>query len=67
MNDCYEVRNILLNKSEHNILEPKKSNYNSKLYMNECSICQSKDQLDTHHIKEQHLFEEYCDYYFGGW
>ena len=60
MNDCYEVRNILLNKSEHSILEPKKSNYNNTLYMNECAICQSKDQLDTHHIKEQHLFEEYA-------
>lgn len=59
MNDCYEIRNILLNKSDNNILTPKKSNYNNEVYMNSCNICGCKDNLDTHHIKEQHLFSEY--------
>lgn len=31
----------------------KKSRYNSKLIMNHCKICDSKEDLETHHIKEQ--------------
>lgn len=59
INNCYEIRNILLNKTDNNILEPKISNYNKNLYMNNCIICNSKNNLDTHHIKEQNLFENY--------
>jgi DNA mismatch repair protein MutS len=52
------IRNSLLNKTS-DILVDKKSNYNNKLYMDECSICGingSVYPLDTHHIKEQHTF-----------
>lgn len=55
------IRNIILEK-EQCILEDKTSNYNSKLYVDKCAICGDNGYqypLDTHHIKEQHLFEEY--------
>ena len=54
------IRNIILEK-EQCILEDKTSNYNSKLYVDKCAICGDNGYqypLDTHHIKEQHLFEE---------
>ena len=54
------IRNIILEK-EQCILENKTSNYNSKLYVDKCAICGDNGYqypLDTHHIKEQHLFEE---------
>ena len=40
------------------LVPDKTSNYNSKLYMKECEICGSKEKLETHHIKEQHLSNE---------
>jgi DNA mismatch repair protein MutS len=55
-----QIRNKLLNKTE-NLLEKKTSNYNSKLYMDGCSICGKNGiqyPLDTHHIKEQNTFDE---------
>ena len=54
------IRNELLNKNSE-ILIDKKSNYNNKLYMDECSICGDNGivyPLDTHHIKEQNTFDE---------
>ena len=53
------IRNIILEKEEC-ILQDKTSNYNNKLYIDKCEICGDngyKYPLDTHHIKEQHLFE----------
>ena len=38
---------------ENDIIINKKSNYNSKLYMTNCQICGTKDNLETHHINFQ--------------
>jgi DNA mismatch repair protein MutS len=54
-----EIRNQLLNKNKDLVVD-KVSNYNSNLYVNECSICGVNGNfypLDTHHIKEQNTFE----------
>jgi DNA mismatch repair protein MutS len=54
-----EIRNQLLNKNKELVVD-KVSNYNSNLYVNECSICGVNGNcypLDTHHIKEQNTFE----------
>jgi len=54
------IRNDLLNKNSE-ILCNKQSNYNANLYVDQCSICGINGNcypLDTHHIKEQHTFEE---------
>jgi DNA mismatch repair protein MutS len=53
------IRNDLLNKTSE-ILVDKRSNYNNKLYMDQCSICGDNGTvypLDTHHIKEQNTFD----------
>jgi DNA mismatch repair protein MutS len=58
--DAKRIRNIILEK-EQTILSEKTSNYNNKLYMDKCSICGDygyKYPLDTHHIKEQHTFND---------
>jgi len=60
MENAKKIRNTLLNK-QNELLVDKTSNYNNKLYMDKCSICGDtgeKYPLDTHHIKEQHEFEE---------
>jgi DNA mismatch repair protein MutS len=57
--DARNIRNEILNK-DNEILVSKTSNYNSKLYVDICSICGSTGNafpLDTHHIKEQHMFD----------
>ena len=56
---AYETRNKILGISG-NILDQNTSNYNSELYVDKCVICgrgSNEVQLDTHHIKEQHLFD----------
>ena len=56
--DAKKIRNKLLCNSGE-ILENKTSNYNSKLYVEKCSICGKVEEgLDTHHIVEQHDFDE---------
>ena len=53
------IRNDLLNKNSE-ILCNKQSNYNTNLYVDQCSICGINGNcypLDTHHIKEQHTFD----------
>ena len=55
------IRNDLLH-NQTEILTNKTSNYNNKLYVDCCSICGNNGNtypLDTHHIKEQHVFNEY--------
>lgn len=54
------------NKVRHNLsktpslLKPKKSNYNASVYVDKCSLCGSFDeQIDTHHVKEQHMANEH--------
>lgn len=48
---AYKIRNILIKKEP--ILSTKISKYNKDLYINECSICKSKEDLHVHHIIEQ--------------
>lgn len=63
INDALNIQNILLNQN-NDFLQNKTSNYNSKLYINSCYICdelglKKKDTeiLDTHHIIHQKNFE----------
>jgi DNA mismatch repair protein MutS len=53
---AYQYRSIL-EKRENEILSTKKSKYNSKLYVHECSYCgkhkQEAGALETHHISFQ--------------
>ena len=59
--DAKKIRNSILDKEEC-ILKDKTSNYNNKLYVNSCSICGDNGStypLDTHHIKEQNIFDNY--------
>jgi len=56
-----KIRNIILHRNQELLID-KKSNYNNKLYIDNCSICGDsglKYPLDTHHIKEQNKFDEY--------
>ena len=56
--DAKNIRNKLTHESGE-ILENKTSNYNSKLYVEKCSICgKVEENLDTHHIIEQHDFDD---------
>lgn len=53
------IRNIITETSDE-VIVSKTSNYNSKLYVDCCSICGDKGltyPLDTHHIIEQNEFE----------
>jgi hypothetical protein len=55
-----EILNTTVENKTSDILVDKKSNYNNKLYMDECSICGDNGTvypLDTHHIKEQNTFD----------
>ena len=55
-----ESRNKILGLS-NNILDNNHSNYNSDVIVDKCAICgrgSNEMQLDTHHIKEQHRFNE---------
>ena len=40
------------------LLNTKQSRYNSKLYVNECQICHTKENLETHHIIEQQEYKK---------
>jgi DNA mismatch repair protein MutS len=48
-----QIRRDIL-KINNNVVTPKKSKYNSKVFVSECHICKSIESLDTHHIKFQH-------------
>lgn len=39
-------------KSKHTLIDSKKSQYNSQVFMDECKVCQGGAE-ETHHIKEQ--------------
>ena len=41
------------NNNNNQILNNKKSNYNSNLYITNCYLCSSKKNLETHHINFQ--------------
>ena len=44
-----EIRKTLTN-TNHNYLEFKRSNYNSKIYMDKCLVCNKNKATETHHI-----------------
>lgn len=48
INQAILIRNNLTNNKE--IISSKRSNYNKDIYMTECQICKSKENLHTHHI-----------------
>ena len=50
-----KIRSKLVNGD---ILTNKTSRYNSDVYVSECKLCGSKEDLHTHHIKFQKDFEE---------
>ena len=54
---AFKIRNKIIDKSD-DLLSTKVSKYNSKLYIDCCQMCGSKESLDTHHIKFQELADE---------
>jgi len=57
---AYNIRNELLNIPEY-IIQPKKSIYNSDIYIDKCEICNKsykEEQLDVHHILFQCNFNK---------
>jgi DNA mismatch repair protein MutS len=49
---CHNFRNRFVGNSL-NILDNKRSRYNTKVIMDRCSICGERENLHTHHIREQ--------------
>jgi DNA mismatch repair protein MutS len=47
--ECETLRKEILNAQTH-IVNKRKSKYNSNVIVNECQICKSTKQLETHHI-----------------
>ena len=47
------AKNIQNKLEKDPIYNTKLSQYNSKVYMDECKICRKKDSLETHHIEDQ--------------
>lgn len=62
IDDAVKIKNKLL--EQHNsAISGKTSHFNSNVYMHECAICKTSDHLsltnlETHHIIEQHKFNE---------
>lgn len=55
---AYQIRkDILKYFYGHNdeLLNPKRSRYNSGVYMHQCKLCGSRENLETHHIRAQRL------------
>ena len=58
--DAKNIRNKILKTNDDILNSSNVSNYNSKLYVENCSICGKVDEyLDTHHIVEQKDFNSY--------
>ena len=57
MNDdeFIDLANIIKKEydNDNQIINKKTSNYNSKVFMNQCEICKNKNNLETHHIEFQ--------------
>ena len=53
ISDAYQVRNLILNKH----VDYKESHFNALVIMKECTLCQSTENLITHHITEQFKFK----------
>jgi len=58
-----QIRKTLI--KDPGFVSEKKSRYNARLYMDECSMCKSKLNLHTHHIREQNEADSqgYIEYY----
>ena len=54
---CNDILNHLTSKDK--IVSTKQSHYNPTVFMDECKVCQSKEQLECHHIKEQQDADEH--------
>ena len=57
-----KIKNSLIGKST-NLITFKKSNYNKKMLIKICNICQSNKNLHTHHIKFQNLANKDTGYF----
>jgi DNA mismatch repair protein MutS len=55
--EAYAIRKELLDENKE-VLSSKKSRYNSRVYVDTCVICGNKLNLESHHLKEQHLVDE---------
>lgn len=53
INLTFETRKQLLDESRELVNIDKKNRYNSQKMLNECEICSSKKNLETHHINFQ--------------
>ena len=54
---CHNFRNRFIGKNL-NILENKRSRYNTKVIVDSCSLCGENKDLHTHHIQEQNEANE---------
>lgn len=54
---CHNFRNRFIGKNL-NILENKRSRYNTKVIVDSCSLCGDNKDLHTHHIREQNEANE---------
>ena len=52
-----EILHYLTNQDK--VVSTKQSHYSPKVFMDECKICNSKDNLECHHIKEQNTADEH--------
>ena len=52
INEAMQIRDDFLGKTKE-ILPTKQSSYNSRIYIKECELCKSYDNLEVHHIREQ--------------
>ena len=52
-----DILNYLTKKD--NLVSTKKSQYSPNIFMDECKVCKSKEQLETHHIKEQNTADSH--------
>jgi DNA mismatch repair protein MutS len=52
-----------LGSASGDLVEKRKSKYNNNIYLTECSICKSKQDLNVHHIKHQaHCVNNYAEH-----
>ncbi len=54
INKAYEVLKYITNEPKV-VVNSKQSKYNSKTYVDKCTICGTHEDLHTHHIQEQKL------------
>ena len=47
------IRHEIMNNSSKELVDHKLSKYNSNVIINNCIICESKEELETHHIRFQ--------------